>query len=145
MKDPLQTWYYRGREARGRGLPRELPDGRISAENRASWGRGWDDEDTMRAPKPTEAEVEEFNAFFRGLAAEVRSNILPITVTGVEDEMIALCRGEYYVSTLFASDPSQAVAFHQAHTDTTRDTVREWQILLEQFQRSWRSWTECEP
>lgn len=70
-----ETWHFRGREARGQGKARELPDGRISLTNRQAFYDGWDTEDRLRGPKPTEAQVAAFNGFLSGLAAEVRSNI----------------------------------------------------------------------
>jgi hypothetical protein len=48
-------WFYRGREARGHGQARELPDGRISPASRAEWFAGWDAEDRLRLQLTPEA------------------------------------------------------------------------------------------
>lgn len=138
MKNPAETWYYRGKEARGRGRPRELPDGRISAANRAAWGRGWDDEDRLHAPQLTVEQAREFNSFFRNLAKELRVNIPPITISSVEDEMITFKRGEHYITTLRAECPEQALAFHAAHKDTSCEELAEWRAILSTFKSRWR-------
>jgi hypothetical protein len=55
-------WFHRGKEARMRGEPRRLDDGRCSAAARQAFHEGWDDEDNRRSPQPTEAERETFRA-----------------------------------------------------------------------------------
>lgn len=72
-----EAWHFRGREARGLGKPRALVDARVSLENRQAWLGGWDTEEKMRAPKPSEAQVTTFNTFLAELAASVRKDIQP--------------------------------------------------------------------
>lgn len=54
-----EKWFYRGREARGLGKPRELPDARLSVASRQQFYAGWDEEERLRQPAPPPAQVTE--------------------------------------------------------------------------------------
>jgi len=74
LQHDKETWFYRGRFDRGQNKPREFPNGRVSMQNRQHWYDGWDEEDRIRAPKPTVEQVTQFNSFLTELAAEARRN-----------------------------------------------------------------------
>lgn len=60
-------YFHRGKEARGHGLPREILDGRMSAESRQQFLAGWDEQDRLSAPPPTQEQLDE--------SARVRSKL----------------------------------------------------------------------
>jgi hypothetical protein len=48
MSSSADKAFFRGKEARQLGRPRELVDGRFSLAARTEWFRGWDAEDRFR-------------------------------------------------------------------------------------------------
>ncbi len=52
-------WFFRGREARGRGRERAVPDGRVSLDSRRQFYAGWDEEDRLQRPPVTDAQAVE--------------------------------------------------------------------------------------
>lgn len=62
MKNPFETWFYRGREARGLGKPRMIKDSRLSAASRERFLAGWDEEDRFWQPTPTAEQIAESNS-----------------------------------------------------------------------------------
>ena len=54
-----EKWFFRGREARGRGQARAIPDGRLSIDSRRQFYAGWDEEDRLQRPPVTEAQAAE--------------------------------------------------------------------------------------
>ena len=71
---PDSSAFHHGKEARRNGLPCVISDGRMKPETRADWYAGWNHQDAMMKPQPSEAEIEQNNAFLRSLAAEVRAS-----------------------------------------------------------------------
>ena len=59
MKAPDETWYFRGREARGLGRERILDNGCVSVANRQAFYDGWEEEDRLRKPTPTAEQIAE--------------------------------------------------------------------------------------
>lgn len=74
MNLPDSSAFHHGKEARKNGLPCVISDGRMKPETRADWYAGWNHQDAMMKPQPSEAEIEQNNAFLRSLAAEVRAS-----------------------------------------------------------------------
>lgn len=63
-----ERYFHRGKEARARGLPREVRDARVSLENRQQFFAGWDDQDRNMRPALTpeqNAECDESLAMAR--------------------------------------------------------------------------------
>lgn len=73
MNRIAETWYFRGKAARGANASRDLRDGRISLQNRQAWLQGWDDEDELQCPRDSKA-VEEFNEFLADLLVELKGS-----------------------------------------------------------------------
>ena len=71
MKCPKETWFFRGREARGLGRDRIIPDGRVSVEHRQAFYDGWDEEDRLRKPAPTAEQIAESGRVHSGLKSFV--------------------------------------------------------------------------
>ena len=73
-------WFYRGREVRGRGKPRHSPNVRLSQANKQQFYAGWDEEERLRQPPPTEAEKSEAESVrqkLRQFAADFRAGKRP--------------------------------------------------------------------
>jgi hypothetical protein len=66
-------YFYRGREARGLGLPRILNNGRVSPKTRQEFYDGWDHEDRMRAPKASPEQIAEVNAGLAAIRAQINA------------------------------------------------------------------------
>lgn len=71
----LDSWHFRGREARGQGKPCVLVDGRISPAARRAWIEGWNKEEELRnpPPEPTAEEIADSKSFFDALKAELKT------------------------------------------------------------------------
>lgn len=74
MSLPDSSAFHLGKEARKNGLPCHLRDARLKPENRADWYVGWNHQNALMMPQPSEAEIEQNNGFLRSLAAEVRAS-----------------------------------------------------------------------
>ena len=67
--------FHRGKEARHRGLPCIITDARMKPETRQDWYAGWNHQDALLKPQPSEEEITQNNSFLRDLAAQVRASI----------------------------------------------------------------------
>lgn len=72
MKLPNSSAFHHGKEARFRGLPCTLTDGRLKPETRADWYAGWNHQDRLMAPPTTTDQINAFNGFLSDLAKECR-------------------------------------------------------------------------
>lgn len=72
---PNTPAFHLGKEARKNGLPCMITDGRLMPKTRDDWYAGWNHQDALMKPQPSEAEITQNNDFLRSLAAEVRAGI----------------------------------------------------------------------
>ena len=73
MSLPDSRAFHHGKEARRNGLPCSLKDARMKPATRQDWYAGWQHQNALMMPPPSEAEIEQNNDFLRSLAAEVRA------------------------------------------------------------------------
>lgn len=72
---PDSRAFHLGKEARSNGLPCSITDARMKPETRQDWYAGWNHQNALMMPPPTETEITQNNDFLRSLAAEVRAGI----------------------------------------------------------------------
>lgn len=75
MRLPDSRAFHLGKEARSNGLPCTITDARLKPETRQDWHAGWNHQDALMKPQPSEAEITQNNDFLRTLAAEIRASI----------------------------------------------------------------------
>lgn len=62
-----------------------------------------------------------------------------IYLWGTEDNMIVLNKDGSWHETLYASCSQEARSFYNLHENTKLQTVEEWDNLLEEFSKTWKS------
>jgi hypothetical protein len=75
MKLPDSSAFHHGKEARARGLPCLLTDGRLKPETRADWFEGWRHQDRLMSPPPSTEKISAFNGFLSNLSNECRRSL----------------------------------------------------------------------
>lgn len=75
MRLPDSSAFHQGKEARSRGRPCVITDGRLKPRTRQDWISGWLYQDKLMAPRPSDEAIAENNAFLRSLAEEVRNSL----------------------------------------------------------------------
>lgn len=73
MSQPNSSHFHNGKAARAAGKPCVISDGRMTAQTRQEWYDGWNHQDALMRPVPTEAEIEDTAAFLRGLKLTLKS------------------------------------------------------------------------
>lgn len=63
--------FHAGKDARRRGLPREIPDCRLSSAARLDWYAGWDYQNEAMRPAPTAEQRQAHTAFCDDLIARL--------------------------------------------------------------------------
>jgi hypothetical protein len=63
--------YHAGKDARRRGLPREIPDNRLTPQSRGEWYAGWDYQNEAMRPPPSAEQRAAHTAFCDDLIARL--------------------------------------------------------------------------
>lgn len=73
IPQPNCPHFHAGKQARSEGKACVIADGRMKPESRQSWYDGWNYQNNLMMPKPTEEEVQDSADFLKKLSASLRA------------------------------------------------------------------------
>jgi hypothetical protein len=77
MSQSNSSHFHNGKAARARGEACIAPtDARLAPESRQLWYDGWNHQDALMRPVPTNEEIEDTASFLRGLKQSVKEGSL---------------------------------------------------------------------
>lgn len=72
MSQPNSSHFHAGKAARRAGKPCVITDGRMTPQSRQQWYDGWNCQDALMRPAPSQAEIDDTASFLTGLKASLK-------------------------------------------------------------------------
>lgn len=76
MSQPNSSHFHNGKAARAAGKPCVISDGRMTPQTRQEWYDGWNYQDALMRPVPTDEEIEDTASFLKSLKQSVKEGSL---------------------------------------------------------------------
>lgn len=76
MIQPGSHHFHNGKAARAANKPCLIADARMSPESRQLWYDGWNHQDALMQPAPTQAEIDDAADFLSGLKQALKEGTL---------------------------------------------------------------------
>ncbi len=73
MKQPASGHFHNGKAARKAGEPCVISDARMTPASRQEWYDGWNCQDALMRPVPTQAEIDDTAHFLTNLKASLKA------------------------------------------------------------------------
>lgn len=76
MSQPNSSHFHNGKAARAAGKPCVISDARMTPQSVQQWYDGWNFQDALMQPAPTQAEIDDTADFLRGLKTRLKEGTL---------------------------------------------------------------------